>query len=130
MSPHFGSAFAGEHVDFGDAMGVVFLRHFGDDPAHQFGVGAVAGKVVVHKEIRQRFVRQHGEGLLRFAVADPAVLVEHGKPRFDAIAVEPLLVRRHFVVQRFAVKVVQEQNVFHRKSHGVLLSFTFRNIHS
>ena len=106
--------FLGEDVNLRDAMSIVLLRHFGDDAAHELGVRAFAGKMVSFEKIGERFVRQHGERLLRAAHADPAVIKELADAVIRIMSVDAFFIGRHLVVRRLAVKVVQEQDVFDR----------------
>ena len=97
-----------------DAMGIVLLRHFCDDAAHELGVRAFAGKMVSFEEIRERFVGQHGERLLRATHTDPAVIKELADAVIRIMSVDAFFIGRHLVVRRLSVEVVQEQDVFDR----------------
>ena len=112
--PDFCLPFLGEDVDLRDAMSIVLLRHFGDDAAHELGVRAFTGKIISFEEIRERFVGQHGERLLRAAHTDPAVIKELADAVIRIMSVDAFFIGRHLVVRRLAVKIVQEQDVFDR----------------
>ena len=106
--------FLGKDVDLRDAMSIVLLRHFGDDTAHELSMCAFTGEIVSFEEIGERFVRQHGERLLRTAHADPAVIKELSDAVIRITPVDALFIGWHLVVRRLAIEVVQEQDVFDR----------------
>ena len=70
---------------------------------------AFAGETVTLQEIRECFVRQHADRLLRPAVADPAILIQKPDPVIGVLAVNLQLVRRYLMMHRLAVEVVEYQ---------------------
>ena len=109
--PDFRLAFLGEDVNLRHAVGIVGLGNPGNDAPGELGMRAFAGETVTLQEIRECFVRQHADRLLRPAVADPAILIQKPDPVIGVLAVNLQLVRRYLMMHRLAVEVVEYQNV-------------------
>ena len=111
VMPDFRLAFLGEDVNLRHAVGIVGLGNLGNDAPGELGMRAFAGETVTLQEIRECFVRQHADRLLRPAVADPAILIQKPDPVIGVLAVNLQLVRRYLMMHRLAVEVVEYQNV-------------------